>query len=105
MVVVVVVVLFSHLMAAALCASACSICTSVGEILFCIHIVIIDYPLCSPVSSSFTLHHVSVSTHIVNVLHQPNVCAVWLCIVLRALISKDKCINKTECFASMKPTT
>jgi len=84
-------------MAATLCASACSVCTSAGEILFCICIVITDYPLCSPVSSPLTLYHVSVSTRIVNVLHQPNVCAVLLCIVkvLRALISKDKCINKT----------
>ena len=84
-------------MAATLCASACSICTSAGEILFCLRVVITDYPICSPVSSPLTLCHVSMSTHIVNVLHQPNVCAVWLCIVgvLRALISKDKCINKT----------
>lgn len=39
---------FSQLLAAKLCASASSICTSVEEALFCIHVVINDYPLHLP---------------------------------------------------------
>jgi hypothetical protein len=81
MVVVVVVVVSGHLMAVTLRAFACSICTSAGEILLCICVVITDYPLCSPVFSPLTLCYVSVSTRIVIALHQPNICAVWLCIV------------------------